>query len=40
MWTKCHIKTGVSIQIEPQRLDFEAQNRVFKTRDAVNEICF
>ena len=34
MWTKCQIRTGLSIQIEPQRLDFEAQNRVSDARVA------
>ena len=28
------------LQIEPQRLDFEGQNRVFKTRDASKLLCF
>ena len=25
MWTKCQIRTGLSIQIEAQRLDFEIE---------------
>ena len=34
MWTKCQIRTDLSIQIEPQRLDFEAQNRASEARVA------
>ena len=32
MWTKCQIRTGLSIQIEAQRLDFEAQNQASEAR--------
>ena len=34
MWIKCQIRTGLSIQIEAQRLDFEAQNRASDGRVA------
>ena len=42
---KCHVallphQSWSKLQTEPYRLDFEDQNRVFKTRVAINKICF